>query len=120
VYFWVDILLNFFTSFTDDDRNVVRDLRKIGKRYLSSWFAIDFLSGALPPLPSVTAQTPGVWRDPSAHTRGGVVSSDAAGPRAARHGGTHAMLVLHRRLRRHRQLVVVIRAVRQGVQNAQV
>jgi hypothetical protein len=49
VLFWVDIALTFFTTYEDDDGNVIRDLSDIVKRYTlgrsaSTFFAIDFVS----------------------------------------------------------------------------
>ena len=42
--FIFDMLLNLRTTYYDDDNNLVLEPRKILKRYLTSWFAIDFLA----------------------------------------------------------------------------
>ena len=39
--FLADIVLNFFISYTDENGDAVKDLRRIGKRYLGTWFCID-------------------------------------------------------------------------------
>ena len=39
--FLADIVLNFFISYTDEKGDAVKDLRRIGKRYLGTWFCID-------------------------------------------------------------------------------
>eukprot|EP01047_Picozoa_sp_COSAG01_P055436 COSAG01_NODE_6173_length_3811_cov_4.771013_3_plen_166_part_00 len=44
VYFAVDIVLNFHTAYFDDEDVLEFRLRKIRRKYLSSWFAVDALS----------------------------------------------------------------------------
>lgn len=44
-HFYVDLILSFFCEYIDPETNVpVRDLKKISKHYLFSWFSIDFMS----------------------------------------------------------------------------
>ncbi|CAD7696775.1 unnamed protein product [Ostreobium quekettii] len=40
--FFLDILMNFRTAYVDDHGNMVRDEKKIARRYLRTWFPIDF------------------------------------------------------------------------------
>ena len=83
LYFWIDIGFNFFTSYVDDDRIIVTDLKKIRARYLKTWFFIDIVSGALPhPLPAPTRVRPTPQR-PEADPKGYRERSDAAGSAAA-------------------------------------
>ncbi len=42
--FGVDIILNFFTAYYDDDYNLITDQSIIIKHYLKGWFFIDFFS----------------------------------------------------------------------------
>ncbi len=42
--FLCDIILNFFTSYYDDDYSLITDRNKISKRYFKGWFWIDFVS----------------------------------------------------------------------------
>ena len=43
ISFGVDMILNFFTSYVENDR-LVRSYKKIALKYLKSWFIVDFLS----------------------------------------------------------------------------
>ena len=40
----IDIILQFFSAYIDDEDNVVKNNKKIIKQYLTSWFLIDFIS----------------------------------------------------------------------------
>jgi len=42
--FFVDIILNFFTAYQDEEMNMIDDHRSIAKEYLKTWFVIDFIS----------------------------------------------------------------------------
>eukprot|EP00241_Pyramimonas_parkeae_P000071 CAMPEP_0114263918 /NCGR_PEP_ID=MMETSP0058-20121206/22851_1 /TAXON_ID=36894 /ORGANISM="Pyramimonas parkeae, CCMP726" /LENGTH=1306 /DNA_ID=CAMNT_0001380401 /DNA_START=267 /DNA_END=4187 /DNA_ORIENTATION=+ len=44
VYFYIDILLNFVTSYQDEDNVLVMDLSEIRMHYLKTWFLIDIVS----------------------------------------------------------------------------
>ena len=40
----IDIVLTFFSAYTDDEENLVKNHKKIIKKYLKSWFIIDIIS----------------------------------------------------------------------------
>ena len=40
----IDVVLNFFTAYTDSEENLIRNHKKIIIKYLKSWFIIDFIS----------------------------------------------------------------------------
>ena len=40
----IDVVLNFFTAYTDSEENLIKNHKKIIIRYLKSWFIIDFIS----------------------------------------------------------------------------
>lgn len=42
--FLIDIFLSFFTSYYDEDYNLIDDRRVITRKYLRGWFIIDFFS----------------------------------------------------------------------------
>ena len=42
--FGVDICLNFFFAYYDSSEDIVDTRKKIAKKYLSSWFIVDFVS----------------------------------------------------------------------------
>ncbi len=44
VYFAVDIVVNFRTAYYDGSGKLVTDLRMVAKKYLKTWFIIDFVS----------------------------------------------------------------------------
>ena len=44
VFFILDLLLNFLTTYEDSAKHLVSDFGSITKNYLSGWFAVDFLS----------------------------------------------------------------------------
>ena len=44
IFMGIDIILTFFSAYTDDEENLVKNQKKIIKRYLKSWFIIDILS----------------------------------------------------------------------------
>jgi len=44
ICFALDIILNFLTAYVDIDRRIVWDQKKIAKRYLQSWFAVDLIA----------------------------------------------------------------------------
>ena len=45
IFFYVDIILNFFSEIKDPDTNQnITDLKEIAKSYVNSWFFIDFIS----------------------------------------------------------------------------
>jgi hypothetical protein len=44
-FFFIDCIVNFFTTYTDDEKNVeIIDRKKICLNYLKSWFLIDLMS----------------------------------------------------------------------------
>ena len=40
----IDIVLTFFSAYTDDEENLVKNHKKIIKKYLQSWFIVDIIS----------------------------------------------------------------------------
>jgi hypothetical protein len=46
VYFWVDLIVNFFSAFETADGIVVQNLAEIRLNYLRTWFLVDFVSCA--------------------------------------------------------------------------
>jgi len=44
VFFFVDLVLNFFFAFYDKDFEIVEDRKKIAKSYLRSWFWVDLFA----------------------------------------------------------------------------
>ena len=46
-FFWIDLALNFRTTYFDEDGELVTDVWAITRRYLRGWFALD-LSATLP------------------------------------------------------------------------
>ena len=40
----IDIVLTFFSAYTDDEENLVKNHKKIIKKYLKSWFIVDIIS----------------------------------------------------------------------------
>jgi CRP-like cAMP-binding protein len=40
----IDIVLTFFSAYTDDEENLVKNHKKIVKKYLKSWFIVDIIS----------------------------------------------------------------------------
>jgi len=42
--FFVDVFVNFSTSFFDDEFKEIDDYKSIAKKYLSGWFLIDILA----------------------------------------------------------------------------
>ena len=42
--FLIDVVLNFFTAFYNNKHILITDKKVIAKRYLKTWFAIDFVS----------------------------------------------------------------------------
>ena len=42
--FLIDLILNFFFAFYDDDEELIYDRRRIAKKYLCSWFIIDLVA----------------------------------------------------------------------------
>ena len=44
VFLALDIVLTFFSAYTDDEENLVKNHQKIIKKYLKSWFIIDIIS----------------------------------------------------------------------------
>jgi hypothetical protein len=44
IFFLVDVVLNFFTTFENQDGVTITSNKTIASRYLKSWFAIDFVS----------------------------------------------------------------------------
>eukprot|EP00959_Pyramimonas_sp_CCMP1952_P080890 1689851-Pyramimonas_sp.AAC.2 len=45
LYFYIDMLLNFITTYEDANMKVITNCKMIVKNYLSSWFFVDFISG---------------------------------------------------------------------------
>jgi len=43
VIFSIDIIINFFSAYYDQNDDIVIDKRKIAIKYIKSWFIIDFL-----------------------------------------------------------------------------
>ena len=44
VLFFMDILINFISAYDDQNGNQIVDLKSISRKYLTSWFLIDFIS----------------------------------------------------------------------------
>jgi hypothetical protein len=44
VYFLIDIVLNFFITFYDDEQHLIKSHKMIIKTYVKGWFIIDFLA----------------------------------------------------------------------------
>lgn len=44
IIFFLDIVLNFFTAYYDENENLELDKKKIAKNYITSWFIIDVIS----------------------------------------------------------------------------
>ena len=44
VFLAMDIVLTFFSAYTDEEENLVKNHKKIIKKYLKSWFIIDIIS----------------------------------------------------------------------------
>ena len=44
IFLGIDIVLTFFSAYTDDEENLVKNHRKIIKKYLKSWFIVDIIS----------------------------------------------------------------------------
>ena len=42
--FLVDLILNFFSAYHDQELNLIDDRKTIAKRYLKGWFLVDFFS----------------------------------------------------------------------------
>ena len=49
VIFIIDIWINFRTGYFDDKETEIRDPQKVARRYLRTWFLLDFLS-SMPPV----------------------------------------------------------------------
>ena len=73
--FWIDILLNFRTAYTEDDGQLVTSPQALATRYVTSWLGVDVL--ATFPLEVFAAGDPTRDADRTAGGRGG------AGPPAA-------------------------------------
>ena len=43
-FFMMDIIINFFTAYHENDDILVVDHKKIALRYIKSWFLIDLIS----------------------------------------------------------------------------
>ena len=44
IFLAIDIVLTFFSAYTDEEENLVKNHKKIIKKYLKSWFVIDIIS----------------------------------------------------------------------------
>ena len=44
VFLWIDIVLTFFSAYTDSEENVIKSHKKICINYLTSWFILDLTS----------------------------------------------------------------------------
>lgn len=44
VFFFVDVVINFYTTYVNKKGEIVRDLRKIRIHYLKTWFILDMVS----------------------------------------------------------------------------
>ena len=43
-FFFVDICMNFFTAYYDEDYEIIDDLKEVFKNYFLGWFFIDLIS----------------------------------------------------------------------------
>lgn len=43
--FLLDIIINFFSAFYDEENKLISNNRVIARKYLSGWFAIDLIAG---------------------------------------------------------------------------
>jgi len=43
-FFFIDIFMNFFTAYYDEDFEIVDDYKAIFKNYFFGWFLIDLIS----------------------------------------------------------------------------
>ena len=44
IYFWLDIIVNFISAYSDTNDDVVTDPRRIVRNYAKGWFSIDILA----------------------------------------------------------------------------
>ena len=44
VFLWLDIIINFFSAYTDSEENLVKNHKKIVLTYLKTWFIVDLVS----------------------------------------------------------------------------
>jgi hypothetical protein len=44
IFFWFDLIMNFFSSYEEPNGTVVTDHKKIAKAYLTSWFLLDIIA----------------------------------------------------------------------------
>ena len=44
LYFLADLILNFFTAYFNEDMKLVVSRTDIAKRYLKTWFSVDFIA----------------------------------------------------------------------------
>jgi len=44
ILFWIDLIMNFISSYNDEDGKIVKLRRTIFMNYLKGWFTVDFLS----------------------------------------------------------------------------
>jgi len=44
LYFYLDIVINFVTSYEDENLNVIRDHKLLAQKYLRGWFLVDLIS----------------------------------------------------------------------------
>jgi hypothetical protein len=44
--FMIDVILNFFTAYEDENGELITDRNRIAQNYLKTWFAIDLVSSA--------------------------------------------------------------------------
>lgn len=44
VFLWMDIVITFFSAYTDSEENVIKSHKKICINYLTSWFILDLIS----------------------------------------------------------------------------
>ena len=43
-FLWLDIIINFFSAYTDSEENLVKNHKKIVLTYLKTWFIVDLVS----------------------------------------------------------------------------
>ena len=43
-FLWIDIIVTFFSAYTDSEENLVKNLKKIIITYLETWFIVDLIS----------------------------------------------------------------------------
>ena len=44
ILFWMDLFINMFDTYQDEDGNIINDVKVIVWNYFSSWFVIDLIA----------------------------------------------------------------------------